>query len=115
MKTQELTINGELFEEFRNNVDAAMKILINRMISTRISKGAVNAKIVINIKEIIDDNGEVVRMPEMDFSIGMGMSEKDSMKGNIRRGLIMKRMSNGGLMVGTEQVTMDELIEGGRT
>ena len=110
MKPQELTINGELFEEFRNNFDIAMKILINRMITTRIGKGTVNAKITINMKEFIDDNGEVVRMPEMDFGIGMGMSEKDSMKGNLHRGLILKRQASGGLLVGTDQISMDELL-----
>lgn len=111
MRPQELSINGELFEEFRNNFDAAMKILINRMISTRIGKGTVNAKITINMKEFIDDSGEVVRMPEMDFGIGMGMSEKDSMKGNLQRGLILKRRASGGLLVGTDQISMDELME----
>lgn len=111
MKPQELTINGELFEEFRNNFDIAMKILINRMITTRIGKGTVNAKITINMKEYVDDNGEIVRMPEMDFGIGMGMSEKDSMKGNLQRGLILKRRASGGLIVGTEQISMDELTE----
>lgn len=111
MKPQELTINGELFDEFRNNFDIAMKILINRMISTRIDKGSVNAKIKINMKEFIDDNGEIVRMPEMDFGIGMSMSEQDSMKGNLHRGLILKRQAGGGLLVGTDQISMDELTE----
>jgi hypothetical protein len=113
MKPQELTINGELFEEFRNNLDVTMKILLNRMIVTRISKGTVSAKITINMKEFIDENGEVVRMPEMDFGIGMGMSEKDSMKGNIRRGLIMRRGSTGRLLVGTDQISMDEYLAEG--
>ena len=45
MKPQELTISGELFEETRNNLDTALKILINRMISTKINKGAVSLKI----------------------------------------------------------------------
>lgn len=111
MKPQELTISGELFEEFRNNFDMAMKILVNRMITTRIGKGTVNAKITINMKEFVDDNGEVVRMPEMDFGIGMGMSEKDSMKGKLHRGLILKRGASGRLLVGTDQISMDELME----
>ena len=112
MKTQELTINGEMFDELRNNLDAAMKILINRMISTKIMKGAVSTKISISLKEIIDDNGEIVRMPEIDYSIGMGMSEKDSMKGNVQRGLILSRCTQGRLMIGSQQVSMDEIMEG---
>lgn len=112
MRQQELTINGELFEEFRNNIDMAMKILINRMLSTKIHKGTVSAKIGIEIKEIIDDNGEIVRMPDITYSIGMGMSEKDSMKGNLQRGLVLKHGPCGLLMIGTEQISMDELMEG---
>lgn len=113
MKTQELTINGELFEEFRNNADMAMKILVNRMISTRINKGTVSMKIGIEMKEFIDDNGEMVRMPDISYSIGMGMSEKDTLKGNLQRGLMLKRGLNGVLMVGTDQISMDELIAEG--
>ena len=111
MKTQELTINGEMFDEMRNNLDVAMKILINRMITTRIGKGAVSAKIAITMKEFIDDNGEIVRMPEIDYSIGMGMSEKDSMKGNMQRGLILQRGPTGRLTIGSQQIGMDELME----
>ena len=112
MKTQELTINGEMFDELRNNLDVAMKILLNRMISTRIGKGSVNAKIAITMKEFVDDSGEIVRMPEIDYSIGMGMSEKDSMKGNVQRGLILQRCSAGKLMIGSQQVSMDDVMEG---
>lgn len=112
MKTQALTIEGELFDEFRKNMDASMLILLNRMISTRITKGAVTAKIGIEIKEYSDDNGEIVRMPEISYSIGMGMSEKDSMKGSLQRGLYLKRGATGHLMIGTEQISMDEVLEG---
>ena len=112
MKPQELSINSELFEETRNNLDTAMKILINRMISTRINKGTVSLKIGIEIKEIINDDGEVIRMPEISYNIGMGMTEKDSMKGNIQRGLMLKRSSCGKLFVSTEQISMEELMEG---
>ena len=112
MKQQELTINGELFKEFRENIDMGMKIMINRMIGTKIHKGTISAKIGIEIKEIIDNNGEIVRMPDITYSIGMGMSEKDSMKGNLQRGLVLKHGPCGLLMIGTDQVRMDELMEG---
>lgn len=111
MKPQELTIEGELFEDFRNNFDVAMKLLINRMIKTRISKGTVTSRITINMKELIEDGGEVVRMPEIDFGISMSMSEKDSMKGNMRRGLILRQGPSYELLVGTDQISMDELME----
>ena len=111
MKTQELTINGEMFNELRNNLDVAMTILINRMISARIDKGAVSTKIAITMKDFIDDNGEIVRTPEIDYSIGMSMSEKDSIKGNMQRGLILKRGGEGRLLIGSQQIGMDELME----
>ncbi len=51
-------------------------------------------------------------MPDISYSVGMGMTEKDTLKGNIQRGLIMKRSPCGKLMVSTEQISMDELTEG---
>lgn len=112
MKPQELSINGELFDETRENLDTAMKILVNRMISTRINKGTVNLKISIEIKDIINDEGEVIRMPDISYSVGMGMSEKDTLKGNLQRGLMLKRSSCGNLFVASDQISMDELMEG---
>ena len=112
MKPQELSINGELFDETRENLDTAMKILVNRMISTRINKGTVNLKISIEIKDIINDEGEVIRMPDISYSVGMGMSEKDTLKGNLQRGLMLKRSSCGNLFVASDQINMDELMEG---
>lgn len=114
MTPQELTINGKLFDEFRNNIDAAMLILINRMISTRINKGTISAKIGIEIKEYANDNGEIVRTPDISYSIGMGMSEKDSIKGNLQRGLYLRRGSTGRLLIGTDQISMDEIIREGQ-
>lgn len=113
MKTQELTINGEMFDELRTNIDVAMRILINRMITARIDKGSVSAKISITMKEIIDDNGQVVRMPEIDYSIGMGMSERESIKGSMQRGLILYRCPAGLLKIGSQQMSMDELMKEG--
>lgn len=112
MKPQELSINGELFDETRENLDTAMKILVNRMISTRINKGTVNLKISIEIKDIINDEGEVIRMPDISYSVGMGMSGKDTLKGNLQRGLMLKRSSCGNLFVASDQISMDELMEG---
>ena len=114
MKTQELTINGEMFEELRTNIDMAMRILINRMITARIDKGSVSAKIAITLKEIIGDDGEIVRMPEIDYTIGMGMSEKESIKGSMQRGLILQRCPAGLLKIGSQQVSMDELMQEGK-
>lgn len=111
MKPQELTIKSELFDEFMSNLDIGMRILVNRMIATRIGKGSVNAKIVIEMKEFIDDNGELIRMPEFSYNIGMGMSEKESMKGNMKKGLILKKIGPTRLLIGTDQISMDELIE----
>lgn len=113
MKPQTLTINGELFEEFRNNLDASMLILINRMISTKISKGTVSAKIGIELKEYANDDGEICRTPDITYSIGMSMSEKDSIKGNLQRGLYLRRAPTGRLLIGTDQISMDELIREG--
>lgn len=110
MKPQELSINGELFEETRDNIDTTIRMLIARMISTGIKKGTVSLKLSIELKEYIADGGEIVRMPDISYSVGMGMTEKDTMKGNLHRGMILKRSECGRLMVIPDQVSMDDVL-----
>lgn len=110
MEQEALTINGELFKELRISMNFALNILINRMMETKIGAGTVTAKIGIKLDEATNEDGEIVRMPSFSYSIGMGMAEKESFKGNLRRDLIMTR-KDGRLMIGTNQVTMDEILE----
>ena len=109
MEQEALTINGDLFNELRISIDFAMKLLINRMMETKIREGTVSAKIGIKLDEVTNEDGEIVRMPSFSYSIGMGMTEKESFKGALRRDLIMTR-KDGRLMIGTNQVTMDEIM-----
>ena len=93
MKPQELTLDCELFNEFREAMDKAIKNCMRQMVSKRLNTGTISGKIEITLTEGADENGEVIFHPEK------------------KVGIIMK-CSPDGFVVGTDQVTMDELIRG---
>ena len=110
MKPQALKLESEIFGELRGGIDACLNILVCQMLQKGINAGSVTAKIGIEIKEDVTEDGEVIRRPDIKFSVGYGMNAKDSIKGNVQKGLILQRDDQGKILIATQQIGMDELI-----
>ena len=73
MKPQELNLNCELFDEFRQALDHAVQIILVRMIEKGLDSGSIVGKLDISLRVSPTEDGR-------------------------------------GIVIGTDQVTMDELI-----
>ena len=71
MKPQELGLNCEALDEFRQSVDTALKILIDRMTEKDMETGTVTAKIKISVHTEMQDNGNQVRIVKMEPDVGL--------------------------------------------
>ena len=111
MKPQELTLECELFNEFREALDTAIKNCMRQMVSKRLNTGTISGKIEITLMEDQDENGEVIFHPEIEPDVAVKIGAKGNIKCQKKVGIIMK-CSPDGFVVGTDQVTMDELIRG---
>lgn len=111
MKPQELTLDCELFNEFREAMDKAIKNCMRQMVSRRLNTGTISGKIEITLTEGADENGEVIFHPEIEPDVAVKIGTKGNIKCQKKVGIIMK-CSPDGFVVGTDQVTMDELIRG---
>lgn len=114
MKMQPLSINGEIFRELRQNIDGTLQLLVRRMMSTGIEQGSVTAKIGIELVDAADaGTGEILDMPKISFNVTMAMSQREGIKGAVPMGTFLKRdEASGILMIGDNQVSMDEMIQG---
>ena len=112
MKPQELKLESEIFKGLRDGIDACLNILVCQMLKKGINAGNVTARIGIEISESLTNAGEVVRTPDIRYSIGYSMNAKDSVKGDVEKGLILQRDEKGKILVASEQIGMDELMEG---
>lgn len=112
MKPQELKLDSEIFAGLRGGIDACLNILVCQMLQKGINAGNVTARIGIEIKEFATEDGEIIREPDIKYSVSYGMSAKDNIKGDVQKGLILRRNREGKILIASEQIGMDELMDG---
>ena len=111
MKPQELKLECELFNEFRRALDAAINNCVRQMVVKRLSDGTITGKIEIHLEEAADKNGEVLFYPEITPDVALKIGAKGKIDCTKQMGFMMK-CGPDGFIVGTDQVTMDELLGG---
>lgn len=111
MKAQELNIDCEVFDDFREKLTGAINLVLDQLIAKGLSGGSVNAKIDIAIRQDTDtDTGEIIRMPEFEPKITMKIGAKGTVKCIKQEGMILKKALCGRNIVGSNQISMDELL-----
>lgn len=111
MKPQELNLDCELFAEFRLALDAAVKIILVRMMEKGLDSGSITGKLDITLRTSTTEDGELRYLPEIQPDVQMKIGTKAKMDCTKQIGFLAKR-SGRGIVVGTDQITMDELIAG---
>ena len=114
MKPQQLTMNAECFDQFRNNFDAALNGIVNNLISKRLMEGEVTAKVKITLLETTDkDNGEIIRQLVVEPDVNMKIGAKLRLECSERGGIFLKQNAEGHNIIADNQVSIDELLKEG--
>lgn len=109
MKPQELNLNCELFDEFRQALDHAVRIILVRMIEKGLDSGSIVGKLDISLRVSPTEDGEMRYLPEIQPDVQLKIGSKAKLDCTKQIGFLAK--PNGrGIVIGTDQVTMDELI-----
>ena len=109
MKPQELNLNCELFDEFREALDRAVQIILVRMIEKGLDSGSIVGKLDISLRTSTTEDGELRYLPEIQPDVQLKIGTKAKLDCTKQIGFLAK--PNGrGIVIGTDQVTMDELI-----
>ena len=115
MKPQQMDLNCELFDDFRQAMDAAIRSVLDRMIEKGLDSGSVTGKLDITLRTSVSETtGEVMYLPEIDPKVSMSFGTKAKIDCVKQMGFLAK-LSQNGVVIGTDQVTMDELLEEIRT
>ena len=113
MKPQQMDLNCELFDDFRQALDNAIRIVLDRMIEKGLDSGSINGKLDISMRTSVSETtGEVMYLPEIEPKVSMSIGTKAKIDCTKQMGFLAKQ-SQDGIVVGTDQVTMDELIKEG--
>lgn len=110
MKPQELCLGCELFDDFRVALDNAIRIAVMNMMAKNLNSGTVIGKLDITLNQHVNpETGETIYTPEIQPDVSMKIGTKAKIDLAKQMGFLAKRSAEG-VVVGTDQVTMDELI-----
>ncbi len=112
MQAQELNLECEIFDEFREKADAAINTVVNQLIEKGLMSGSVSMKIDIQMRKDADaDSAEIVYMPEFEPKVNVKIGASGSVKCAKKGGIILKQAPCGKNIVGNNQISIDELMD----
>ncbi len=114
MLPQELSLNSEIFEEFRTILDSSIRALLRQMIEQRVKSGTITAKVDIDLASKTDEEtAEISYFPSIDPKVTMKLGKRADYGLRKLNGFTMKSNGRGGFTIGTEQVELSELFTEG--
>ena len=111
MKPQALSLESEIFADFRDKLDKAITIALRNMVNKGITGGSVTGKIKIGLDTDTTEDGEIIYKPTIKPEIDIKIAEKGKIECGTQSGFMMKTDGEDGFVIGTSQVSMDELLE----
>ena len=111
MKPQELNIESEIFDDLREKFDMTINALMRNLIAKSMREGTLTIKIKVLMDEITTADGEIQYMPAFEPKINMKINAKGDIELDKIEGLLLKDSGDGRHVIGTSQISMDELIE----
>ena len=110
MKAHELDIDSIVFAEMRAELNRAIAGTVMTMKNKGLREGTVTAKIKIGMMSTVDEQGEIhttaIFEPKVTCKIGSSEEQKCGATGGR-----VTISDDGQLLIGSEQVTMDELMD----
>lgn len=110
MKPQELNIESEIFDDLREKFDIAINAVIRNLITKSMGEGSLSLRIKIQLHKNVTQDGEIEYMPTFDPKINIKIGAKGDIECEKAEGLLLKESGDGKHVIGTSQVSMDELI-----
>ena len=110
MKPQELNLDCELFGDFRQALDDAIRLAMLNMMEKGLNSGTITGKLDITLRtNVSETTGDVQYLPEIVPDVNIKIGTKAKIDCAKQMGFLAKHSLHG-VVVGTDQVTMDELI-----
>ena len=111
MAPQELTLDAEVFDEFRRTLNAAIRSTISQMIETKTNGGTVTAKVEIKLDSKVDEEtGEIYYIPDIEPGVSTKLGKKTGERLKKLDRFYMRQTATGGYIVGTRQIEIKELF-----
>lgn len=112
MEAHVLGLKSETLEEFRQNLDMAIRSLVNNLIERDLETGTVTAKIKVTVAREIGAQSTPATMLKIEPDVGMKIGASGKVKCGEQNGIFLKYDDKGMPIISDHQVTIDEYIAG---
>ena len=112
MKPAELSIGTEIFTDLRIKLDTALNAVVSNLISKDLGSGKVTARIGVEIfKKTDKETGEIYYEPVFKPEVSLNIGGRGKMDCSAPVGLILKKSKCGRNFIGTNQITMNDMLD----
>lgn len=116
MRPQRISIESEVLEEFRQNLNTALEIVTCQLARRKLREGTISAKIKIKVQENADkESGEVFFNMELEPDVKMKIGSSDKLECQKQGGIIMQPDNDGRPMIASQQIDMNDLMQESET
>jgi len=110
MKPQRLNLESEALNRFRENLDAALNVMIKRMSEKNLMEGTTTAKLKVLLIPGTDENtGEVFYKMEIEPEIDIKIGAKAKIECPVTAGIFAQFDKDGAVIVASQQISIDDL------
>lgn len=109
----ELSIDNPVLISAKASLDACLRAMVTKAITTHSMEGKASLTISMEIEEgLIEETGEIVWDPVIKFKAGWSVPIKENEEGKLPRGGRLVRNPDGEWCLVNNQISMDEVIGG---
>ena len=113
MKPQSFDLSSEALEEFREKMDAALAMVVRQLKIKDLPEGTVTGKIKIVLDKAADANGEIATQMTLEPEVSINLSARGKIECSRKAGLFTQLDENGNPVIGTCQIDIEDLLNGG--
>ena len=110
MKAQELNLNSEVLDEFREQFSETLALVVRELKMRGLYQGSITAKMDIKIEQHHTMDGEIVQVMSIKPDISMKLGAKAKVECKEKTGLYMQLDEEGRPVIGSCQIDIDELL-----
>ena len=113
MKPQSFDLSSEALEEFREKMDAALAMVVRQLKIKDLPEGTVTGKIKIVLDKAADANGEIATQMTLEPEVSINLSARGKIECSRKAGLFTQLDENGNPVIGSCQIDIEDLLNGG--
>lgn len=110
MKAQELNLESEVLDEFREQFSETLALVVRELKLRRLYQGSITAKLDIRLEEHHTADGEIVRTMSIKPDLSMKLGAKAKVECKEKNGMYLQLDEDGKPIIGSCQVDIDELL-----